>query len=98
MPETPLEFEWEGDKAQRTIKRHDVTFEEAAGAFDDEFAYIFEDETHSLDEPRELLIGYSKRNRLLLIVFTQRGSLVRLISARRVDGKERKLYEQAKRF
>ncbi len=97
MPERNLEFEWDAAKAERNIQRHGVTFEEALTAFDDSFAYIVEDETHSFDEPRELLIGHSQRHRLLFIVFTERPQSIRLISARRASRKERQKYEQEKR-
>lgn len=94
-----IEFEWDPDKAERNVKRHGVTFEEATTAFDDDLAHIVEDETHSFDEPRELLVGHSRRNRLLLVVFTERDAYtIRIISARLANGKERKNYEQAKRF
>lgn len=89
-----LQIEWDADKAEQNIKRHNgITFEEAATCFDDEFAFIYPD-----DEVRDILIGYSTRNRLLLIVFTERGDVVRIISARRAEPKERKQYEQTKRY
>lgn len=94
-----LQIEWDADKAEQNIKRHNgITFEEAATCFDDEFAFIYPDEIHSDDEVRDILIGYSTRNRLLLIVFTERGDVVRIISARRAEPKERKQYEQTKRY
>ncbi len=94
-----IEFEWSDDKAEANLQKHDVTFEEAETAFDDPHAYIFDDEEHWEDEPRELLIGYSKRNRLLFISFVQRApNLIRIISARLADRSERKKYEQEKRF
>ncbi len=93
-----LRIEWDDDKAERNVKRHGVTFDEAATCFDDEFAFIYPDELHSDDEVRDILIGYSNRNRLLLVVFTERGDVARLISARRAEPKERKQYEQTKRF
>lgn len=94
-----IQIEWDDDKAERNIQRHEgVTFDEAATCFDDEFAFIYPDEIHSDDEARDILIGYSNRNRLLLVVFTERREVVRLISARRAEPKERKLYEQTKRF
>ncbi len=99
MTERDIEFEWDEEKAERNVRRHGVTFEEAETAFDDEFALIIEDETHSFDEARELLIGHSRRNRLLFVVFTQRAhNLIRIISARRAHGKERNKYEREKRF
>lgn len=52
-----IEFEWSDDKAETNLQKHGVTFEEASTAFNDEFAYIQEDEWHSDDEPREWLIG-----------------------------------------
>lgn len=93
-----LRIEWDEDKAARNLKRHGVAFEEAATCFDDEFAFIYSDELHSDDEVRDILIGYSTRNRLLLVVYTERGDVARLISARRAEPKERKLYEQTKRY
>jgi uncharacterized DUF497 family protein len=94
-----IEFEWDPDKAERNLNRHGVAFEEATSAFDDDLAYIVEDETHSFDERRELLVGHSRRNRLLLVVFTERDAYrIRIISARLANGKERKRYEQEKRF
>ena len=99
MAERNIEFESDPAKAERNVKRHGITFEEAETAFDDPFALIVEDETHSFDEPRELLTGYSNRNRLLLIVFTQRSAnFIRIISARVATRSEHKRYEQEKRF
>lgn len=93
------EFEWSDEKAEANLEKHGVAFEEAEEAFDDSFAYIFDDEEHWEDETRELLIGYSKRNRLLFISFVQRApNLIRIISARLADRSERKKYEQEKRF
>ncbi len=97
MPEN-TQIVWDPKKAQRNLVRHGVSFEEAATAFDDPYALLIEDETHSDDETRELLIGYSKRNRLLFVVFIERSAtVVRLISARLADGSERRKYEQEKR-
>ncbi len=94
-----IEFEWDDNKARRNARRHGIQFEEAKTAFDDAFACIIGDETHSFDEPRELLIGYSGRQRLLFVVFTQRApNVIRIISARRASGQEQKRYEQEKRF
>jgi uncharacterized protein len=60
---------------------------------------IFDDEFHSDEEPREWLIGYSSRNRLLIVSFVLRAPrLIRIISARMADRSERKTYEEKKRF
>lgn len=94
-----IEFEWSGTKAASNLKKHGVSFDEAETVFDDDHAYIQEDELHSDDEPREIIVGYSEHNRLLMISFAQRAvNRIRLISARPVTIKERRIYEETPRF
>lgn len=88
-----IEFEWDSNKAQSNIIKHGVTFEEAAEAFFDPF-YQSGDASVD-DEPREFIIGYSLAQRLLLVVYLERGVRTRLVSARPATRPERKLYEQA---
>ena len=76
------------------LKKHGVSFEEAKTVFDNPLAVIFDDEAHSIDESREIIIGHSQRNRLLLVVFTERSSSIRIISTRLATRKEREDYEQ----
>jgi uncharacterized DUF497 family protein len=90
-----LEFEWHHDKAVLNKKKHGVSFEEAATVFGDPSAAIFDDVSHSEEEPREIIIGHSAKSRLLLICFTERGKAIRIISARRATKQERKDYEEA---
>jgi uncharacterized DUF497 family protein len=89
-----MEFEWDPSKAIANWKKHSVSFEEARTVFDNPLAVIFDDETHSIDEQREIIIGHSQQNRLLLIAFTERSGDVRIISARLATRKEREDYEQ----
>jgi uncharacterized DUF497 family protein len=89
-----LEFEWDKDKAALNKKKHKITFEEAATVFGDPLAAVFDDPVHSQEEHREILIGHSARNRLLIISFTERGKAIRIISARRANQQERKDYEE----
>jgi uncharacterized DUF497 family protein len=89
-----LEFEWDKDKASSNQKKHRVTFEEAATVFADPVAAIFDDEAHSGEEEREIIIGHSAENRLLLVCFTERAGAIRIISARRATKKERRDYEE----
>lgn len=90
-----LEFEWDAAKARSNRRKHGVTFDEAASVFADPLGRIFDDEDHSADEQRELIIGYSVRNRLLIVSFTERGTgLVRLISARKATKHEQRQYEE----
>ena len=91
-----LEFEWDEDKAASNQKKHGVTFEEAATVFADPLAAIFEDETHTTEELREILVGHSTDNRLLLVCFTERPPAIRIISARCATKKERRDYEENK--
>ena len=99
MSERDIDFGWDEAKAAQNVKKHGVDFEEAKTAFDDPYAHVFDDDEHFDDEPRELLIGYSQRNRLLIVAFVQRFyDLVRIISARLADRSERRKYEKEKRF
>ncbi|WP_334312262.1 BrnT family toxin [Oscillatoria sp. CS-180] len=66
-----MKFEWDQPKAASNLQKHGVSFEEAKTVFDNPLAVIFDDETHSVDEQREIIIGYSRQNRLLLIAFTE---------------------------
>ena len=94
----PLQFEWDGDKAASNVRKHSVTFDEASTVFADPLAVIFDDEEHSLDEIREIIIGHSILARLLLVSFTERGKdIVRIISARKAMKRERRDYEQGTR-
>jgi hypothetical protein len=93
-----IRFSWDRQKADRNRKEHKgVTFEEAATVFRDPLAYLFDDDAYSAEEHRELIIGYSRRNRLLIVSFAERGDVIRIISARKADGDERRDYEQAGR-
>jgi uncharacterized protein len=92
-----VKFEWDDDKAKTNLKKHRIGFDEASTVFADPFAKIFYDEDHSDEENREILVGHSTANRLLLVSFTERGrDLVRIISARIATKNERKAYEENK--
>jgi hypothetical protein len=92
-----LRFEWDRSKAGRNAVKHGVTFEEAATVFRDPLASIFADETHSGEELRETIIGYSAQNRLLIVSFAERGDVIRIVSARKADADERTSHEAARR-
>lgn len=90
-----MKFDWHNEKSQSNLKKHSVSFKEASSVFDDLFACIFDDHLNSVNEKRELIIGYSDKNRLLVVSFTEREQeLIRIISARPATLKERKNYEQ----
>ena len=94
----PLTFEWDADKAASNIAKHGVTFDEARTVFGDPLAVIFDDEEHSVHELREIIIGHSVLRRLLLVSFTEHSDeVVRIISARKANKRERKDYEEGTR-
>ncbi len=90
-----VRFEWNKSKALSNLEKHGVSFEEASTVFDDPWAYIFDDKDHSLHERREIIIGHSRQNRLLLTCFVERTeNVIRIFSARLATKKERHDYEE----
>ena len=89
-----MEFEWDLEKAELNLRKHRVSFEEAASVFGDPLAITFNDPDHSTGEKRSLTFGLSKEGRLLVVSHTGRKAKMRLISARRVTRHERKIYEE----
>jgi uncharacterized DUF497 family protein len=89
-----LRFEWDPKKAETNQSKHDVSFEEALTVFHDPLARIFPDEEHSGDELREIIVGYSGRQQLILVNFTGIDDRVRIFSARKATRRERKDYEE----
>ncbi len=88
-------FEWDRRKAIANAGKHGVTFEEASTVFRDPLAFIFDDESHSEDEPREIIIGHSVGRRLVIVYFTERAEgVIRIISARPATKKERENHEE----
>jgi uncharacterized DUF497 family protein len=89
-----MEFEWDEEKAKANLAKHGVSFEEAKTVFDDPLYVDFYDPDHSLDEHRYIIIGESQQRRLLIVSYTERDHVVRLISAREVTRSERETYEE----
>ncbi len=90
-----IKFEWSVIKAAGNVRKHHVSFDEAETVFDDRHGYVQEDELHSDDEPRQVLIGYSKRNRLLVVSFVLRApNRIRIVNARSATRKEIRIYEE----
>jgi len=97
MPTHSLEFEWDSRKDASNLRKHGVSFEEAASVFNDLLAAVYEDPDHSVREQRYLTIGTSNRGRLLHIAYADRGERIRIINARKVTKTERDLYEKEDR-
>ena len=89
-----LRFEWNPQKAAINEMKHGVSFEEALTVFSDPLARIFDDLDHSITEAREIIIGHSLNQRLLIVCFAERGNVVRLFSARKATRGERRDYEE----
>lgn len=87
-------FEWDRRKAAVNVKRHRVSFPEAATVFANPLARIFDDDDRPVGEHREIIVGHSAAGRLLTICFTERRSAIRIISARKATKNERKDYEE----
>lgn len=90
----PIAFEWDIGNKGKNLK-HGVADEECEEVFFDPRKRVLKDVLHSRAEDRYLLIGATKQERLLFVVFTLRNSTVRIISARDLHKRERKLYEKA---
>jgi uncharacterized DUF497 family protein len=87
-----MQFEWNEHKARQNERKHGVSFPEALTCFYDPRQVAFYDADHSDEEDREILLGHSKQGRLLVVCYTLRGDLIRLISARRATRKEAQDY------
>lgn len=87
-------FLWDAANKDKSEVKHKVSIQEAEEVFFDSKHKLLKDRLHSGKEHRFIAIGLTKSNRLLTIVFTVRGNLVRVISARPSSKKERNLYEK----
>jgi len=87
-------FGWDPAKAARNKKKHRVDFHEAASVLQDPLSTTFPDPAHSQLERRFLTIGVSSRQRLLVVSHTEEGEMVRIISARIAERRERRFYEE----
>ena len=90
-----MRFQWDPEKAERNLRRHGVSFEEATTAFGDPLSITISDPDHSDDEDRFLLMGESNKGRLLVVAHTEESDTIRIINARPVTPGERKNYEES---
>ncbi len=71
-------FQWDAKKAALNLGKHAVSFDEATTVFDDPLAAIFGDPNHSSRERREIIVGHSINDRLLLVCFSERSDEMNL--------------------
>lgn len=88
-----MRFEWGRAKAEANRRKHRVSFDEATTIFFDPLSVTIPDPDHSGGERRFITMGISSNGRLLVVAHTERGSVLRLISARPASAVERKRYE-----
>jgi len=89
-----LRFEWDSKKALANKRKHRVTFEEASSIFDDPLSITIHDPAHSIGEDRFVTVGTSATGSLIVVVHTERGDTIRIISARSATRNEKRQYEQ----
>jgi hypothetical protein len=89
-----LNFEWDELKAEFNWKKHHVSFLEAVGVFSDGLASTVQDPDHSASEYRFLTFGRTLDSRYVVVSYTERNGIIRMISARRMTPRERKAYEE----
>ena len=89
-----MEFEWDEKKAVKNLKKHGLSFREAATVFGDPMAITFDDPDHSIGEHRSLTFGSTRTGKLVIVSHTQRNGSTRIISARLMEKHERQIYEE----
>ena len=91
-----MQFEWDSKKANINIKKHGISFEEAATVFEDEQGILFDDPDHSAEEERFILLGISSTTKLLIVCHCYRAEdgIIRIISARKATRSESMQYEK----
>jgi uncharacterized DUF497 family protein len=92
-----MKYEWDVSKALRNRLKHGVSFADAVSVLADEQALTLED-TFSKGEARFVTLGLDAHSRLLVVVFTNREDVIRIISARKAGKTELKAYEKGIRF
>jgi uncharacterized DUF497 family protein len=90
-----MEFEWDPGKAAKNLRKHKVSFSEAATVFGDFLGATAPDPDHSVEERRHISVGLSNRGRLLMVAHAERHGRIRIISARELTRNERQVYEEA---
>jgi hypothetical protein len=91
---TLVEFEWDDAKEAPNVRRHGVDFAEASSTFYDPLALLLSDEYHSDEEQRFIVLGMSRRDRLLVTVFAEHREAFRIISSRRATPREVRAHEE----
>ncbi len=89
-----MEFEWDRSKAVENLRKHKVSFNEAATVLGDFLGITAADPDHSADERRYITVGLSNLGRLLMVAHAERGDRIRIIRPRTLTRRERRTYEE----
>jgi uncharacterized DUF497 family protein len=92
-----VEFEWDANKAAKNLRKHKVSFIEAATVFGDFLGTTVADPAHSVGEHRYITVGLSNMGRPLMVAHAERGDRIRIINARTLTGRERRDYEETQK-
>ena len=88
-------FEWDEEKNRANVAKHGVDFHDVRAAFSDSSALVLKDDRRDYGEDRFIVLC-PVQGRLMYVAYTERGDAIRIISARRANDRERRLYEQRK--
>ena len=87
-------FQWDRGNIDKNLIKHNVENWECEQVFFNRPLLVLEDTRHSVSEKRWVAFGKTDRDRFLVLVFTRRGNLIRMISARDMNKRERKFYDE----
>ncbi|WP_132975537.1 BrnT family toxin [Thiobaca trueperi] len=89
-----MKLDWDAKKAASNVRKHSVSFEEAGTVFGDPMALTFDDPDHSTGEMRFLTFGVTRTHKFVIVSYTERQGVTRIISARKMSKQERDIYEK----
>jgi uncharacterized protein len=90
-----FQYEWDPEKSKTNLKKHGLAFPEVVTVFEDDFGLTIEDDNS--DEQRFITTGIDSTGRVLVVIYTFRKDLIRIISARRATAKEIQEYESGEK-
>ena len=91
-----IRFEWDKNKDRINVRKHGISFQEAASVFYDKNAIVFDDPDHSYDEERFLILGVSLTQKICIVshCYREDDEVIRIISARRATKNESRFYTE----
>ena len=87
-------FQWDQGNIDKNLIKHEVENWECEQVFFNRPLLVLDDPKHSISEERWVAFGKTDADRLLIVIFTKRDNSIRVISAREMNKKERKFYDE----